>query len=98
MPKRILTLLTLSLCLPLAGCLYLDTKVPLDTDVNVTKLGQRVGVSSMHSVLWLVAWGDSSSAAAARAGGMSTIHHLDSRYQQYLFGVYSRVDTIAYGD
>lgn len=80
------------------GCLYLDTKVPLDTDVSVTKLGSKVGVSSMQSVLWLIAWGDASTAAAARNGDITTINHLDSRTVQYLFGVYSRVDTIAYGD
>ena len=93
-----LTMLLAALCLNQSGCLYLDTKLPLDTDVSVTRLGTKTGVSSMHSVLWLVAWGDGSTAAAAKDGGITTINHLDSRYQQYVFGVYSRLDTIAYGD
>ena len=81
-----------------AGCLYLDTKLPLDTDVSVTKLGPKVGTSSVHSVLWLVAWGDGSTEAAAKNGGLTTINHLDSHTYQVLFGLYSRMDTIAYGD
>ena len=80
------------------GCLYLDTKLPLDTDVSITKLGSKTGTSSIHSVLWLFAWGDGSTEAAAKNGGLATINHLDSHAYQVLFGLYSRMDTIAYGD
>ena len=87
-----------AICLAMSGCLYLDTKVPLDTDVNVTRLGPKTGTSTVHSVIWIVAWGDGGTAAAAKNGGITTITHLDSRVQQYLFGIYTRVDTIAYGE
>lgn len=81
-----------------SGCLYMNTKLPLDTDVSTTKLGSKQGVSSVQSVLWLVAWGDGSTEAAARDGNIQVINHLDSRTYMVLWGLYSRVDTIAYGD
>ena len=87
-----------TICSLQMGCLYVDTRVPLDTDVSVTRLGEKIGTSSVHSVLWLFAWGDGGTAAAAKNGGITTVTHLDSRYQMYLFGLYSRIDTIAYGD
>jgi hypothetical protein len=40
-------------------------------------LGQKKGTAKMHSVLWLVAWGDASTQAAAKDGGISTVNHLD---------------------
>lgn len=95
MKKKLLLLILLQLQ---SGCLYLDTKLPLDTDVSVTNLGSKKGVSSVHSVLWLVAWGDGGTEAAAKNGGITTINHLDSRVFQIFFGLYSQMDTIAYGD
>lgn len=82
----------------LSGCLYMNAKRPLDTDVAQTTLGDKQGVSSIHSVLWLVSWGDGSTAAAAKNGGITTINHLDSHVYQVLFGLYTKVDTIAYGN
>ena len=81
-----------------SSCLYLNTKVPLDTNVSETKLGDKQGISSVYSVLWLVSWGDGSTQAAAKNGGISTINLLDSQVYMVLFGLYSRVDTIAYGN
>ena len=91
-------LLLISILLTPSGCLYMDTKLPLDTDVSVTTLGSKTGVSSVHSILWLVAWGDSGTEAAAKNGGLKVINHLDSHAFQILFGLYTRIDTIAYGD
>lgn len=84
--------------LSLSSCLYLNVKGPLDTDVSTTTLGSKKGVSTVHSVLWLVSWGDGSTEAAAKNGGISTINHLDNHAYMILFGLYSKVDTIAYGD
>jgi hypothetical protein len=76
----------------------MDTKVPLDTDVLTTKLGTKEGVSSSHSIMWLVAWGDGGTEAAAKNGNITTINHMDRRQYMILFGLYSRLDTIVYGD
>jgi hypothetical protein len=71
---------------------------PLDTDTNNTSLGTKVGRAESQSILWLVAWGDAGTAAAARDGGITTVTHLDVHYYSILFGLYSSRETIAYGD
>jgi hypothetical protein len=77
---------------------YANIVFPLDSDVNETKLGTKVGTASSYSILWLVAWGDSGTAAAARNGKMTTVRHLDQELESVLFGAYTRATTIAYGD
>ena len=57
-----------------------------------------MGRSQAHSVLWLVAWGDAGTQAAAKAGGIKTINHLDAEFFLVLVGLYSRRTTIAYGE
>ncbi len=80
------------------GCLYSNVKAPLDTNVTDTQLGSKVGVSSSQSWFWLFAWGDASTAAAAKEGGIEVIKHLDIQYQSMVFGLYIKTTTIAYGD
>ena len=82
----------------LSGCVYSKVKAPLDTDVENTSLGSKVGQASNYSVLWLVAWGDAGTQAAASNGGISVVKHLDIEQQIILFGAFSRMTTIAYGD
>lgn len=81
-----------------AGCLYSNTRVPLDEDLWKTELGTKVGVASNYSVLWLVAWGDAGVKKAAENGGLTTINHMDMGIESYVFGLYIRRDTIVYGD
>ena len=78
--------------------MYSDIKYPLDTDVNNTELGSKVGVASFQTALWLFAWGDAGTAAAAAQGNIKVIKHLDSQKKFIFFGAYSKVTTIAYGD
>lgn len=89
---------TLFLLLQTSACIYTDIKFPLDRDVWETKIGSKVGRSSNHSILWLVAWGDGGVKEAAEDGCLTTINHLDMQVESYFFGAYTRIDTIAYGD
>jgi TRL-like protein family len=89
--------LLLSLVL-MPACVYGNFGHPLDTDVDNTQFGSKVGESSMHSVLWLVAWGDSGTNAAAKEAGITTVKHMDQRTTYVLFGLYYRNTTIVYGD
>ena len=82
----------------MTGCIYSNIKTPLDRDLDRTEMGTKVGEASMYSVLWLVSWGDSSTAAAATDGGITTVNHLDMQVFSVLFGLYSRTTTIAYGN
>lgn len=92
------TLLGLTSILFVSGCVFTDVKVPLDLNLEETKLGSKTGESSAQSVLWLVAWGDSGTQAAAREGDISTILHADQKLFSILFGLYSRHTTVVYGD
>ncbi len=94
--KKLLCLV--ALCCSISGCVYSNIRFPLDEDLWKTELGNKVGVSSNHSVLWLVAWGDAGVKKAAENGDITVINHMDMGIQSYLFGVYTRRDTIVYGD
>lgn len=72
--------------------------MPLDEDTWETRLGDKVGTASSHSILWLVSWGDSGTKAAAIDGKISVINHLDRGFQSYFFGAYTKTTTIAYGE
>jgi hypothetical protein len=93
---KLLRLALLSLPL-LIGC-FVNIKVPLDTDLDRTELGTKVGESSSQSVLWLFFWGDAGTQAAAKQGGITTITHADRRIFTILFGVYASQTTIVYGE
>lgn len=80
------------------GCLYTHVLTPFDMNVDKTVLGQKTGRSVSHSVLGLVAWGDASTAAAAKQGGLTTINHMDREFLNVIFGVYTETTTIVYGD
>jgi hypothetical protein len=80
------------------GCLYTHVLTPYDRNLDKTVLGQRTGKASMHSVLWLFAWGDASSAAAAKEGGITTLNHMDLEFLNIAFGIYTEATTIVYGD
>ena len=81
-----------------AGCAYVNTKTPFDTDLNQTELGAKTGQAEAYSVLWLFAWGDASYAAAARNGDIHVLKHADQEIFQVLFGIYTRWRVIVYGD
>ena len=82
----------------LSGCLYTHVLAPYDTNLDKTTLGQKTGKSTMQSVLWLFAWGDASTAAAAKQGGLNTVNHMDREFLNVVFGVYTQTTTIVYGD
>ncbi len=80
------------------GCLYTPVVTPYDHNLDKTVLGQKTGKASMYSVLGLVAWGDASSAAAAKQGGITTMNHMDREFLNIVFGIYTETTTIVYGD
>lgn len=86
------------LALLLNGCAYTRIQVPLDRDFDRTELGDKVGRSHTRTVLWLVSWGDAGTRAAADNGGIRVIRHADRQVYAILFGLYTRVTTVVYGD
>ena len=80
------------------GCAYMHVQRPLDTNFDNTQLGVKEGRASAYSVLWLVAWGDAGTKAAATQGDIKIIRHADTAVNAVLFGLYSRITTVVYGD
>lgn len=81
-----------------SGCAYTNVQRPLGTEFDKTELGTKIGRSSNQSVLWLVAWGDAGTKAAAEEGKITVIRHADQRVFSLLFGLYAKATTIVYGD
>ncbi len=80
------------------GCFYSNIRTPLDTNLDRTELGKLTGEAELHSFLWLVAWGDAGTAAAAKQGGLTRINHMDTEVLSVLMGLYYRQKVIVYGD
>jgi hypothetical protein len=80
------------------ACAYSHVQRPLDRNFEKTSLGLKVGRSHIQCVLWLFAWGDAGAQAAAKNGKITMITHADTQYVIVLFGLYSRVTTVVYGD
>jgi len=81
-----------------SGCLYTNIQRPLDKDFHFTDLGSKEGRASNRSVLWLFAWGDAGTNAAAENGDISVIKHADIEINVVLYGLYFRLTTVVYGD
>ena len=98
MKKRSIMLCTMLVMFLLSGCVYSHVLTPYDINLDKTVLGPKQGKASTESVLWLVAWGDGSTSAAAKQGGITTITHMDREVLFVLFGLYSKTTTIVYGE
>src|SRR6266704_84624 len=66
MKSGIIALLLISVLV--SGCAYTNIQRPLGTEFNKTELGTKTGRSSNYSVLWLIAWGNGGTKAAAENG------------------------------
>jgi hypothetical protein len=82
----------------LSGCFYAHVVTPLDRNVDKTNLGQKTGKAMSYSLLWVAAWGDAGTSAAAKNGGLTTVNHMDMEIFSVFFGVYTETTTIVYGD
>jgi len=83
--------------MPPVGLIYTDVTAPLDVDLDRTQLGTKSGRASASSILGLFATGDSSTAAAARNGGLRVINHADYKMTSIL-SLFTTHTTIVYGD
>lgn len=82
---------------PPAGFLYSDIQAPLSIEPEGTKLGSKVGEASTTSILGAFATGDASVATAAKAGGITTVRHIDYKMKNVL-GIMSTFTVVVYGD
>ncbi|MGC9323472.1 MAG: TRL-like family protein [Desulfomonilia bacterium] len=105
MVRRTLVLqavLLITCVIALSGCgvLYTDIKTPLPA-LSVETASQHtalVGRASCTSYLWIITIGDCSLQAALEDGNISKIHHVDSEFKSYIFGLYTTFTTVVYGE
>ncbi len=81
-----------------SGCIFMKVQRPHDKNYELTELGDKIGRSELKSFLWLFAWGDAGTKAAADNGGIKVIKHADVEYFVVLLGIYTRITTVVYGD
>ncbi len=98
----IMTIVSLSGCystpiMPPTGLLYSNIEAPASLSIAGQNLGTRRGEASCVSVLGLIAWGDCSAKAAADAGSIAELKHLDYSYTNVLL-VWQSLTTVAYGN
>lgn len=80
---------------PLMGAWYTDVKSPVAVTSNTNS--SKVGSAGATSILGLVATGDASIDAAAKAAGISTIHHVD-QHATNILGIYATYTIFVYGE
>ena len=91
------TLAVATIALASTSCVYQNVVLPLDTDLQVTKVGSKRGESSASTILGLIQVGDAGVHAAAQDGGISVMQHADQQRFNIL-GVYQECTTIVYGE
>ncbi len=99
----ILTILTVAASLPACvatpvgpGLIYTNVKAPLEA-TGATDASTKVGRADAIQILGLVAFGDASIERAAKAAGITKIHHIDYRGFTIL-GIYSKFEIYVYGE
>jgi len=80
---------------PPTGLLYTDMKAPIN--IGPSEQPSKRGESSVVAILGLFSTGDGSVRAAADAGQISNVEHIDYEYKNVL-GIYQRYTTIVYGE
>ncbi|MCC8088306.1 MAG: TRL-like family protein [Rikenellaceae bacterium] len=80
---------------PVLGLAYTD--VTSGKEVTSNELATRVGKSTATGILGLVATGDASYQTAAKNAGITKITHVDE-YNYTILGIYTKYETIVYGE
>ena len=80
---------------PAMGVIYTDVSAPESATSNVGD--SRSGSASCTTIFGLFATGDASIQAAAAAGGITKIHHVDYHSKNVL-GIYGKYTVTVYGE
>jgi len=80
---------------PVTGFIYMDVKGPADVTGNGAST--KVGRATCKSYLGICGTGDASIETAAKAAGITKIHHVD--FESYsVLGFYATFTTVVYGE
>lgn len=98
MKRHTFALLLAVTCLTLSGCVYTDIRVPMSGEFRSTRVAPKSGEAKIHSVAWLVAWGNAGVQRAAANGQLTSIEYADQAFLNILFGLYMCHTTVVYGN
>lgn len=79
------------------GALFTDVRLPMATGNAPEIASPKMGVSVSHSVLNLIATGDSSITTACANGNIKKIHHVDWEACSFL-GLFSTYKCVVWGE
>lgn len=79
------------------GMLFTDVRLPMATGNASEIASPKMGVSVSHSVLNLIATGDSSITTACANGNVTKIHHVDWEASSFL-GLFSTYKCVVWGE
>lgn len=79
---------------PINGSIYTDVKGPVS--MGTATGSSKVGEAKATSIVG-VALGDASIETAMKNGGITKVHHIDTKVRNIL-GVYAEITTIVYGE
>jgi hypothetical protein len=89
---------------PPPAVIYEHFKAPVQTDMDETRLGSKVGTARtrylrepIFTQIPIIAWGDASIETAAKNGGIKTIRHVDYEVTSVLYA-FIEFTTIVYGE
>lgn len=80
------------------GCAFTSIQLPMDKNFDETQISSKEGIANTHTVLYLVSWGDAGTKAAAEQGDLKQINYADRQIFSVLFGLYTRITTVVYGE
>jgi hypothetical protein len=81
------------------GFIYSDVKAPLQIayDKTPVSINDKVGQASCMNILGWICAGDASIQAACQEGKITTVHHVDYHFMNFL-GIYGNFTTVVYGE
>ena len=104
MKKSLALAMTIVAIMVLTGCAttypvgvaYTNLRLPVVVGENASACS-KIGVAESHSILSLIAVGDSSITAACTTGNIKKIHHIDWEVESF-FGIWATYKTVVYGE
>ena len=79
------------------GLAYTNLRLPITAGDAPIGPHTKIGISESHSILSLIAVGDSSITAACANDNITKIHHIDWEVESF-FGIWSTYKTVVYGE
>ena len=79
---------------PITGTLFVDTKGPVA--MGSGSGSSKIGTAKATAIIGIVT-GDASIQTAMRNGGITKVHHVDSKVKNVL-GIYAEYETVVYGE